>query len=437
MFDDCVQGFCEEPGGGNEMISIFAENQKIEQAREEIKAVYLADDRPWVVGYSGGKDSSAVVQLVLQALTELESEKRHKMVYVISSDTLVETPLIVKKIDSMLERIQAVADNLGIPLETKKVKPEVSDTFWVSILGKGYPTPRQKFRWCTDRMKIKPANRFILEKVSEYGEVVMVLGVRVDESKSRAESIQSHTIEGSHLMKHSTLPNAFTYAPIKNWSTDDVWEFLLSEATFGEENRQLLQLYQDSDGECPLVIDSDSKKVSCGNSRFGCWTCTVVNEDKAMSGFINSGVDWLKPLLEYRNYLVEARQDRRMRAKCRMNGRIYLTENLEGIDVSKSVVIHESEVEKYLKENNIDLESEELNVIVEVDIEGELFPRQKTLGLGPFTLKARKHLFNRLMETQETIRQVYGVDIELISQEEVVEIQRMWQEEETKRPLSA
>ncbi|MBA4544706.1 DNA phosphorothioation system sulfurtransferase DndC [Thermoactinomyces daqus] len=406
---------------------MFADNKKVVRAKETIKETYLADSRPWVVGFSGGKDSSVVVQLVLQALGELEPIQRAKKVYVISSDTLVETPLIINQINNALDKIQAEADRRGIPLETQKVKPEINDTFWVSILGKGYPTPRQKFRWCTDRMKIKPANKFIMDKVSEHGEVVMVLGVRMDESKSRAESIRSHTIEGSHLMKHSTLPNAYTFAPIKDWSTDDVWEFLLDEPVWGKENHQLLQLYQDSDGECPLVIDADSKKVSCGNSRFGCWTCTVVNEDKALSGFINNGVEWLKPLLEFRNHLVEIRGDRRKRQKQMINGRRYLTTNLDGVDRSRAVRVPESELDDWLKRNGVDLRTvEDLHLIVEVPVEGELFPVEKTLGLGPFTLKTREELLNRLLATQERIRTEYGMEVELISEEEIEEIKRIW-----------
>ncbi|WP_407701825.1 DNA phosphorothioation system sulfurtransferase DndC [Thermoactinomyces daqus] len=414
------------------MISIFADNKKVVRAKETIKEVYLADKRPWVVGFSGGKDSSVVVQLTLQALSELEPEQRRKPVYVISSDTLVETPLIIQQIDTALNRIQTEADRVGLPVKVQKVRPALQDTFWVSLIGKGYPTPRQKFRWCTDRMKIKPANRFILDKVSEHGEVVMVLGVRVDESKSRAESIRSHQIEGSHLMKHSTLPNAYTFAPIKDWSTDDVWEFLLDNAEWEEDNRKLLQLYQDSDGECPLVIDADSKKVSCGNSRFGCWTCTVVNEDKALSGFINNGVEWLKPLLEFRNHLVEIREDRRKRQKQRKDGRRYLTTNLEGIDQTKAVRISDSELDEWLERNRIDLRTvEDLHLIVEVPVEGELFPVEKTLGLGPFTLKTRQELLNQLLATQERICNQYGVEVELISGEEIEEIRRIWQKEKS------
>src|SRR5690606_4643534 len=140
----------------------------IEQSKSLIKDIYLQDQRPWVVGYSGGKDSTALVQVVFQALSELKQSQLHKKVYIISSDTLVETPLIISSIDTTLMRIQKKALELGLPFETHKVRPEVDKTFWVSLIGKGYPSPRQKFRWCTDRMKIDPANRFIMDKVSTF-----------------------------------------------------------------------------------------------------------------------------------------------------------------------------------------------------------------------------------------------------------------------------
>ncbi|WP_283657672.1 DNA phosphorothioation system sulfurtransferase DndC [Paenibacillus sp. RC343] len=286
-------------------LNIFNTGSKFIEAKELVKEVYLADERPWVVGFSGGKDSTAVVQLVFQALSELDTSSLSKKVYVISSDTQVETPLIINKITRTLGRIQSKALELGLPIETQKVRPKVEQTFWSSIIGKGYPTPRQKFRWCTDRLKIDPANRFILDKVDQFGEVIMLLGVRDSESSTRAAVMQSHTIEGKKLMRHSTLRNAFVFAPIRAFSLDDVWEFLLQyESPWGDDNNELLQLYQDSSSECPLVVDKQVKESagSCGNSRFGCWTCTVVNEDKALSGFINSGVDWLRPLYEFRNF---------------------------------------------------------------------------------------------------------------------------------------
>jgi hypothetical protein len=39
-----------------------------------------------------------------------------------------------------------------------------------------------------------------------------------------------------------------------------------------------------SNGECPIQIDTSTP--SCGNSRFGCWPCTVVDRDKASEGLL-------------------------------------------------------------------------------------------------------------------------------------------------------
>ncbi|QYK60763.1 DNA phosphorothioation system sulfurtransferase DndC [Paenibacillus sp. S25] len=410
-------------------LNIFNTGSKFIEAKELVKEVYLADERPWVVGFSGGKDSTAVVQLVFQALSELDSSSLSKKVYVISSDTQVETPLIINKITRTLGRIQSRALELGLPIETQKVRPKVEQTFWASIIGKGYPTPRQKFRWCTDRLKIDPANRFIIDKVDQFGEVIMLLGVRDSESSTRAAVMQSHTIEGKKLMRHSTLRNAFVFAPIRAFNLDDVWEFLLQyESPWGDDNNELLQLYQDSSSECPLVVDKEVKESagSCGNSRFGCWTCTVVNEDKALSGFINSGVDWLRPLYEFRNFLVEIREDRTQRQKHRMNGEVYLTSNLDGIsDIESHPKIYKSEIKQYIENNNINLATvEDLDVIV-IDDDGS----NKRFGVGPFTLNAREEILRRLLRTQKAVRKLHDPNIELITIEELKAIRKYWHDD--------
>ncbi|WP_404303127.1 DNA phosphorothioation system sulfurtransferase DndC [Paenibacillus sp. DP01] len=366
------------------MITDLLNQHKIEHAKSLIKDIYLQDQRPWVVGYSGGKDSTVLVQLVFQALSELQQAQLHKKVYVISSDTLVETPLIISSIDTTLMRIQKKALELGLPFETHKVRPEIDKTFWVSLIGKGYPSPRQKFRWCTDRMKIDPANRFIMDKVSTFGKVVMLLGVRDDESVTRAQVLESHTVEGKTLMKHSTLSNAYVFAPIRNFSVDDVWSYLLHEdSPWGNDNHELMALYQNSQsGECPLIIDKDIKESagSCGNSRFGCWVCTVVQEDKALIGFIDNGEEWLTPLLEFRNWLSEIRDVREYREKHRMDGTIYFVGQDE----------------------------------------------DRKLGLGPFTLEARQMILRKLLETQKNVKNPYDPNYELILPEELKAIRQLW-----------
>ena len=276
-------------------------NELANNAKDDIKKVYLNDNRPWVIGYSGGKDSTTVTQLVIESLLEMKSTniKLNKTVHIISSDTMVETPLIIARLSDSLKDIDRFVKEAGLPIETHLVKPKHDNTFWVNVIGKGYPVPNQSFRWCTDRMKIEPSNRFIKEKVSTHGEVIVLLGVREGESSSRDRVIQSHSIEGKLIMKHSSLANAFTFAPIKDFGVDDVWNYLLNnKSPWGFDNAELFKMYSDSnENECPLIIDNETKEKngSCGNSRFGCWVCTVVNEDKALSGFVNNGEEWLRP----------------------------------------------------------------------------------------------------------------------------------------------
>lgn len=270
---------------------------------EEVRTLYLADKRPWVLGFSGGKDSTCALQIVWTALAGLPPEQRAKPVYVISSDTLVETPVIVNYIDGTLARIEQSAIAKDMPFRTHKVMPRIDRSFWVNMIGRGYPAPSTKFRWCTERLKIEPANEFILDRVAEFGEVIVVLGVRSAESATRAQVMSLHRIKESRLSRHSSLSNAFVYAPIEALSTDDVWTYLLqNESPWGNDNRDLVAMYRNAQaGECPLVVDKTTP--SCGNSRFGCWVCTVVTKDKAMEAMIDSGQDWMEPLLEYRDML--------------------------------------------------------------------------------------------------------------------------------------
>ena len=75
------------------MNSYFNENT-LDELIDEIRYVYQSDDRPWIIGYSGGKDSTTVVELVYSMLLKLPPEQRSKRVYIISSDTMIENPLI-------------------------------------------------------------------------------------------------------------------------------------------------------------------------------------------------------------------------------------------------------------------------------------------------------------------------------------------------------
>lgn len=283
---------------------------------DEIQELYLGDEKPWVIGFSGGKDSTTVLSLIYVALKRLNPKQRHKHVYVVSSDTLVETPMVVDMISTTVDLVNKQAGKSNIPMSAHIVTPKPEQSFWANLLGKGYPAPTQSFRWCTERMKIDPVSEFILDKVAKFGEVVVVLGARKDEGSSRKRNIEgkavvkdgriiktARNIEGSRFNRHATLTGALTYTPIEDWSFDDVWMYLLgAPAPWGGDHFELFELYKDSSaGECPLVIDTSTP--SCGNSRFGCWTCTVVTKDRAIEGLIDSGETWLLELKKFRNKL--------------------------------------------------------------------------------------------------------------------------------------
>jgi DNA sulfur modification protein DndC len=291
--------------------------EKIESLAQEIGEQYCSDNTPWVIGYSGGKDSTAVVNLVLYALSKLPSEQLTKEVHVLSNDTLVENPAIVEYVDGQLDRILKIgkAKVFGHHpdlFQTVKVTPKLEDRFWVNLLGKGYPSPNRWFRWCTDRMKINPTNDYILSQVSKHGKAIIVLGTRSTESANRAKSMKEYDLgfAGMKFRKHS-LPNAWVYAPIHNWETNEVWEYLMSVPSFwGSDHKKLVTLYRNASPnatECPLVIDTSTP--SCGSSRFGCWVCTVVDKDKSMENLIENGEDWMEPLLDFRDKLAAYRND--------------------------------------------------------------------------------------------------------------------------------
>jgi DNA sulfur modification protein DndC len=285
---------------------------------KEIEDQYLNDDnpRPWIIGFSGGKDSTMLLQVVWLTLLKLPREIRNRRVFVVCNDTLVENPKIAKFIHETLDNIEAEAMRQGLPLTVHRTTPKLEDTFWVNLLGKGYPAPNNSFRWCTDRLKINPTTEFIKTKISEVGEAIILLGTRSDESISRAKSIEKNKIHiaSDRLHKH-VLPNAFVFAPIKDVEIQELWPYLLQvHPPWGGTHRDLITLYNNATGgDCPLVIDTTTP--SCGNSRFGCWVCTVVKKDKSMDALIDNGEEWMEPLADFRDMLQDTRNVREWRQK--------------------------------------------------------------------------------------------------------------------------
>lgn len=292
---------------------------------ETIRNLYLADDIPWVIGYSGGKDSTATLELVWLAIKELPKEQRHKVVHIINTDTLVESPVVAKWAQQSLEKMRVIAEAEGLPFIPHRLIPEYDNTFWVNFLGRGYPFPRKKFRWCTDRLKIQPVNKFVKECIAEHGEVIMVLGTRKAESANRARTMAYYEKKRVRelLSPNPTLINELVFSPLAEWTDDDVWIFLMQyKNPWGYSNQELLTLYRGAtaDNECPLMVEKDLP--SCGRSRFGCWVCTMVEKDKSMEAMIANDDEkaWMTPLLEFRNEFGDESKDRERRSFRKMGG---------------------------------------------------------------------------------------------------------------------
>ncbi|MER9874202.1 DNA phosphorothioation system sulfurtransferase DndC [Mesorhizobium sp. M0195] len=347
---------------------------------EHIKEEYLTQNQnfPWIVGFSGGKDSTLVTHAIFEMLLEIAPSQRTRPIHIVSNDTLVESPLVMSHLNTVTRQIEDAAVALGLPITVARTHPDPDKTFWVLLIGKGYPSPNMTMRWCTDRLKIQPTSGYIKRQVSASGAAIVVLGVRRDESQSRQRSIdRRRNVRGEHLSEHDRLPGAFIFRPIIDLSIDDVWEILGTNfAPWGGDHVPLIQLYRDSEGgECPVVLSAD-EAPGCGtsNSRFGCWTCTVVEKDKSLQGFVDSGMLHYQPLIEFRDWLKSVRNRADMRQAFRRNGRLTF------------------------------------------DTNGKHIP-------GPFTIQARKEIFDRLLAVQQKFEGA------LISDVEIRQIRQIWADE--------
>ncbi|MDX1927032.1 MAG: DNA phosphorothioation system sulfurtransferase DndC [Pirellulaceae bacterium] len=359
----------------------------VDQIIQEIQEIYCSDPMPWIVGYSGGKDSTACLQLIWMAIVRLPAEQRTKPIHVISTDTLVENPVIAAWVEASLLRIGISARQQGLEIYPHRLTPAMENRFWVNLIGKGYPAPRPKFRWCTDRLKISASTKFIQELSESNGEAILVLGQRRGESQARdrvMENYKGSTRDRLSKNKDPRLSRVWVYPPIESWTSDTVWEFLITNPNpWGIDNQELFGIYRGAtpDAECPIVVDTSTP--SCGDSRFGCYVCTMVSQDKSMQAMIQNDEQkqWMQPILDFRDkhLAVEDRSNRDFR---RMNGRL---------TVFRDELVH-----------------------------------------GPYTQAHRAKLLKELLTTQRMVRnadQKQGTQlIELISIDELDEIRRIWVE---------
>ena len=357
-------------------------SKRIEYIVGEILDQYMYADtsfRPWIIGFSGGKDSTVLLTLVWLALRKIKKDaiapfQLRRPIYVVCNDTLVENPIIATYVDEVLKQIEIKAREEDLPIFVRKTEPRLEDSFWVNVIGKGYPVPNTAFRWCTDKMKIKPTARFIIEQVDECGEAIILIGTRKAESATRARSIKKHEVYGKRLTNHTILRNTYVYAPIKELMLEEIWYIINTiPSPWDFDNSIIFNIYRDAsadDYECPTVV-TDKSHGSCGQSRFGCWVCTVVKDDKSMRSLIKNGREWMKPLYDFRIEIDQERNIIENRMPYRRDGRRAIND------------------------------------------------------MGPYVFSYRAKMLKRLLEVQHDL-QKHDPKIKLISDQELIAIQVNW-----------
>jgi len=335
-----------------------------EETIKNLKESFLKDSRPWVVTFSGGKDSTTVLHLVIEMFLSL-SNKEKKPIFIIANDTMVEMPVVERYLDEKIKSIENFIKNNKLDkwINIKKIEPE--ETFFQLMIGRGYPPPNRTFRWCSSKLKIKPTTAYLEKILEKYKSLIILLGTRKAESINRKRSIEKREYNFRNFSKHELLPNTFLFSPIVDWTNEEVWEFLRTNKAPWGTHEDLLSMYEKgSQEDCNVTLNPDAP--SCGRTRFGCWVCTVVNKDKSMENMLQNGEEWMKPLWEYRNMLVDYREDPEKRSKIRRN---------------------------------------------------------RTNGLGPFKLDIRKELLYKLLEIEQRI------NTKLISDREILLIQEEWKKD--------
>ncbi len=181
---------------------------------------------------------------------------------------------------------------------------------------RGYPPSTNSFRWCTTGLRIKPVSSFIAKHDPEN--TVVVLGLRKSESKQRDRSLALS--DDLYWQKQREGKGDYDlFLPIVELDIPSVWDSIFwLDRPKALDAVTLEQLYRGASGECPII--KSPQAPPCASGRFGCWTCTVVRNDKSARELIAAGYLELQPFLQFRDWLAEFRNDPAKRWKTRRNG---------------------------------------------------------------------------------------------------------------------
>ena len=274
------------------------------------------------VAWSGGKDSSVILGLTIQAAQSLLADGTvlKAPILVTHGDTLVENPEIRAYADGEMARLRDYAERHTIPLQVHIAKPNLTESWQLRVIGgRALPSFPGTNHDCTTDLKIKPMHR-LRKQIGDQRDpstLVTIIGTRFDESQQRAARMADR--EETADLPWKGDDGHWYLSPIAHWTTDQVWEYLgycragdPDYLTFSRfEN--VFRIYADAAGtSCAVVGDMATRGQSkpCG-ARTGCAVCTPIGRDKSLEAMIESDprYHYLRGLNRLQRFLVNTRWD--------------------------------------------------------------------------------------------------------------------------------
>ncbi len=263
----------------------------------ESLAEHGATHRHWVIAWSGGKDSTALLTVAIW-LVMSGKVPRPESITILFADTRMEIPPLWIAAQTIRDELAVAGDELaafGIRLDVQIVMAPLDRRFWVYMLGRGVPPPTNTFRWCTDKLKIDPM-KVAMEAVAATldEKVLLLIGLRLGESAARDDRIAVACSKddgecGTGLFERTAPTHVCDkLSPILHWRVCHVWEWLRRWAPMAEFGDWSTEIVAEAYG------GDDAEDLA---ARTGCMGCDLVVEDRAMKICSRlPGWDYLGPI---------------------------------------------------------------------------------------------------------------------------------------------